>query len=267
MTTKMLQKTLLNSALVAALAFAGTASASLFDSGLPAGWDCVGTCDATGADGDVTAPPTGSSQYGYVVTTSDGPTGIGLDGLVGTTGSTLKSNLFSAQDGDELNFFFNYISSDGSGFADYAWARLLNDMNEEVAILFTARTTPSGSIVPGFGMPDPTATLNPDSVLMNPGATNWSPLGASSGACFGGVGNGCGSTGWISSSYNILAAGNYFLEFGVVNWSDTAFQSGLAFDGITVGGTPIDSNPVPVPATLGLLGLGLLGLRLSRRQK
>ncbi|MDP4537341.1 NF038132 family protein [Alkalimonas collagenimarina] len=264
MKTKTIQKTLLNSALVAALAFAGTASASLFDSGLPSGWDCVGTCGALGADGDVTAPPTGSSQYGYVVSSSNGPTGIGLDGLVGTTGSTLKSNLFSAQDGDELNFIFNYISSDGAGYADYAWARLLNELNEEVAILFTARTTDSGSIVPGFGMPDPTATLNPDSVMMNPGAPNWSPLGGDSGSCFS---TGCGYTGWIESSYNISAAGNYFLEFGVVNWNDTSFQSGLAFDGITVGGNPIDTNPVPVPATLGLLGLGLLGLRLRRKQK
>ncbi|MCH8537616.1 MAG: NF038132 family protein [Alkalimonas sp.] len=265
MTTKTMQKTLLNSALVAALAFAGSASASLFDAGLPAGWDCEGTCGAIGADGDVIAPPTGSSQYGYVVTTN-GSTGLGLNIGNGseTNGSALRSNLFSAQDGDELNFVFNYISSDGAGYADYAWARLLNEMNEEVAILFTARTTNDGSIVPGFDMPDPTATLNPDSVVMNPGAPNWSPLGSDSGRCFSA---GCGYTGWIESSYNILSAGNYFLEFGVVNWTDTSYQSGLAFDGITVGGNPIDSNPVPVPATLGLLGLGLLGLRLSRRQK
>ena len=34
-------------------------------------------------------------------------------------------------------------------------------------------------------------------------------------------------------------AGNYILEFGVVDWSDQGYDSGLAFDGITVGGKPI----------------------------
>ncbi|MDP4529422.1 NF038132 family protein [Alkalimonas delamerensis] len=265
MLTKKTKTMLYSSALFSALMLSSTASASLFEGGLPADWNCVGTCGALGADGDVTLAPTGAAQYGYVASTN-GVTGVGLPGLTGTTGSTLTSSLFSAQAGDELNFFFNYVSSDGSDeFVDYAWARLLNEMNDEVAILFTARTTPSGSIVPGFGMPEPTATLNPVEVLMNPGAPTWSPLGSDSGRCFD---IGCGYTGWISSSYNIASTGNYFLEFGVVNWSDSLYQSGMAFDGITVGGAPIgDTNPVPTPATLGLLGLGLLGARLARRKK
>ncbi|SEA31407.1 NF038132 family protein [Alkalimonas amylolytica] len=266
MLTKKAKTMIYSCALLGALAFSSTASASLFDAGVPANWNCVGSCGAMGANGDVTLAPTSATQYGYV-TTSNGITGVGLPGLTSdaTTGSTLTSALFSAQAGDELNFFFNYVSSDGAGYADYAWARLLDELNNEVAILFTARTTPSGSIVPGFDMPDPTATLNPNEVLMNPGAPIWSALGSDSGRCWS---TGCGYTGWISSSYNIAATGNYFLEFGVVNWSDTNYQSGMAFDGITVGGTPIgDINPVPAPATLGLLGLGLLGARLARRKK
>lgn len=32
----------------------------------------------------------------------------------------------------------------------------------------------------------------------------------------------------VLSSYNIPSAGNYYLEFGVHNWIDTAFDAGMA---------------------------------------
>jgi hypothetical protein len=31
---------------------------------------------------------------------------------------------------------------------------------------------------------------------------------------------GCGSTGWASSSFTMGTAGSYFLLFGVTNWND-----------------------------------------------
>jgi hypothetical protein len=44
-----------------------------------------------------------------------------------------------------------------------------------------------------------------------------------------------------------------------IDFGGTAYQ--VAFDNITIGSPlPGGSNPVPAPATLGLLGLGLLGL-------
>src|SRR5437879_10457432 len=134
---------------------------------VPAGWTCVGNCGSSGADGVVPLSPTGNSSYQWV-STNQGLVGVGIlpTGALGseTNGSTLATSLFSATAGTNLNFYFNYITSDGAGFADYAWAELFSSTNNPVALLFTARTEPSGSIVPGTGLPAPTATLNPSSV-------------------------------------------------------------------------------------------------------
>lgn len=242
----------------AALAFSGSAAAAP----LPAGWTCTANCGTLGPDGVVTASPQGG-DYGYV-STSGGveDSGIGLGSE--TNGSRARTGLFSANAGDDLQFYFNYVTSDGAQFTEYAWVRLLNSDLSEAALLFTARTTTSGDTVPGFGMPllADGVTLTPASTPIIPGGPLWSPLGGSSGACYS---TGCGYTGWIGMSYEILAAGNYYLEFGVVNWLDTAFDSGLAFDGILVGGKPID--PIPEPASLALLGIGLAGLAAMRRRK
>ena len=241
---------------------AGNASAGT----IPAGWTCAGNCGSSGADGVVTLSPMGNTSYQWVSTTG-GLTGVGAlpTGALGseTDGSTLATSIFSATAGTTLNFYFNYVTSDGSGFADYAWAELYNSSHVPEALLFTGRTNPSGSIVPGSGMPAPLATLTPGSVPIIPGGPAWSPLGGSSGACYAA---GCGYTGWVNSNYVIPTAGNYYLEVGVTNWSDTAFDSGLAMDGVTVGGNPL--NPVPEPGTLMLLATGIMPfvLKLRRRQ-
>jgi PEP-CTERM motif len=239
------------------------AAMSFAFSGAAVAQTCVGNCGTAGADGVVTAPP-GGTTYSYV-TTDDGVTGGGqLPGEGGENGSTYTTAVFSANAGDPLNFWFNYVTSDGAGFADYAWAALLTSTLDPVAILFTARTHPTDSIVPGFDLPGVTATLNPTSVPIIPGGPEWSPLGSSSGDCWDA---GCGYTGWINSTYDIELAGNYVLAFGVTNWDDTAFDSGMAFSGITVAGVPVD-NAVPEPGTwaMMLMGFGAVGFAMRRRK-
>ncbi len=67
----------------------------------------------------------------------------------------------------------------------------------------------------------------------------------------------------------MLAAGNYVLEFGVTNWSDTYYDSGLAFNNVTISGSPVNINesvvPVPAAAWLFASALGLAGF-VRRRE-
>jgi hypothetical protein len=232
---------------------------------IPSGWTCAGTCGTLGADGVVTLSPFGTSTYEYISTNNSSATAVlpGITQTSETNGTVLSTPLFSASAGDALNFYFNYVTSDGAEFSDYSWAELFDSGHNPVALLFTARTEPTGSVVPGVGLPTPVATLTPSSVPIIPGGPVWSPLDDSSGVCFS---DGCGYTGWVLSSYTISTAGNYLLEFGVTNWIDQEFDSGMAIDGVTVGGVPI-TPAVPEPSTLVLIGSGLIGLAGVARRR
>jgi hypothetical protein len=238
-------------------------------SALPAGWTCIGNCNASphGPDGVVTAPPSGTA-YNWV-STANAPSNPGLDVPPNseTNGSVARSVVFSATSGSKLEFDFNYITSDGAGYIEYAWARLLNGALDEVALLFTARTTPTGNTVPGPSPMPPIGagvSLDPTDIPIIAGGPEFSPLGGYSENCYAA---GCGYTDWVHSEYTISADGNYVLEFGVVNWIDTAYDSAFAFAGTQIDGEPIE-NPAPEPGTLALLGLALaVAARRLRSQR
>lgn len=253
-------------ALAALLIGCGSAAnAQVFNGGLPAGWECAGSCGTAAADGAIELAPSGGSRYGWV-SNAGGEVGVLLPGVSvpgnSADGSALRSPVFHAQAGQVLAFSFNYVSTDGSDFTDYAWARLLNGDGSPVAVLITARTSPGGDAVPGFDMPAAQAEIMPPFAGMGGGPLAWSPLGDDSGSCYA---QPCGQTGWIDATYAIGAAGQYRLEFGVVNWADRSADSGLAFDALTLDGVPL--APVPEPAQSGMLAAGMLTLALLHRAR
>jgi hypothetical protein len=258
-------------------------------------WFATGAAGLIGETGTVPVSATGNTNFGFVTTAGGAghfgsadnvsPLDLKSDGKSneGTNnGSKIVSSTFTGIEDNTLTLQFNYISTDGRGYDDYAWARLVNaGSNETAAWLFTARSTNSarGNVVPGDVLnrqvdkdaPDELDAVlnNGESIGFNVTSTVWQPLGGFSGYCWDDA-NTCGPSGWILSEYTFTTTGSYFLEFGVANWGDEVYDSALAFDfnGLNAANFPnaplITAVPEPETYAMMLAGLALLGSRVRR---
>ena len=259
-------------------------------------WSVSGVAGVITGGTTVPNSPLGNAQFGYVSTAGPGGSsnetydtsplvlkseGAGTENQ--TNGTKVRLGSFQATANEKLDLYFNYVSTDGRGYDDYAWARLIDAGDQSTAAwLFTARSTNTGrgNVVPGKVLDRQVdndlpknldATLNDGaSIGFNISSTLWTPLGYSSGICWDSA-NTCGPTGWIKSSFTIASTGTYYLEFGVNNWGDTAYDSALAFDftGLNPAtfSAPSSSVPEPRPAAMMALELGLVAIVISRRQR
>lgn len=236
--------------------------------------DGVGTYEGTAgigsANGDITASPMGS-KYVYVTTAGSSFVGAGLGLANDNTGSELTTNSFTGASGEILDLYFNFVTSDGSSFVDYAYVILNNLTTGTNALLFTARTNSAagGNTVPGEGLPPlaPGLVLTPATTPIIVGETDWSELGPESGECFGA---GCGQTGWVQAVYALSANSTYSLTFGVVNWDDEILASGLAVASARVGDRVIfDPNlaVVPLPSAGVLMAGAIVLLAAAGRRR
>lgn len=267
---------------------------------------------AEGTDSELGASPIGNPRFGFVTTlggiTPDPDNGIPSvsplilnpdprSGFTHTNGSKTTSTPFVAQAGDQLILYFNYVSTDGLDYRDYAWARLVDTAtNATAAWLFLAQ---SGNAPDGDGtsdyVHDKVLKLQTDEILANQdqdailndgqpvigmpiGAiTFWAPLAETPDSCWAKdpTTSSCGATGWVKSDYTLPDGGTYHLELGIMNWGDEAYQSALAFDfegletaNLGAGITIYDPTDVPEPqaASAVVSGLGLLAALARRRR-
>jgi hypothetical protein len=224
-----------------------------------------------------------------------------------TSASRVVSSSFSAGAGDSLTMHFNYVSTDGIGFNDFAWARLVKaGTTQTSAWLFTAQSgnnfdnDGTGDYVPGkllnslsgastLSAEEGKVTATLTGAAMQGGmpggsSTNWGPLGApedngSYGDCWNGADRAitsCGSTGWITSEFSFAKllrdqpAATYFIELGVSNLLDTAWQSALAFDVDRLNGAGLPLYGVaaiPEPDTYALMLAGICMVGFVRRRR
>ncbi len=178
----------------------------------------------------------------------------------------LLTNAFHAAGGQEISFIYDFVSSDGTAYKDYAFVELINlDTGSATQIINMRYNGAGNSVVHGLGLPPMVGTVGP-SVMMYPDPPEWSPLGGSSGSCWF---TGCGYTGWQFESYVIPAnkSGNYELRFGVANWDDRAFDTGLAFSALSLDGVAVGLAPEPASWAMVMAGFFAAGSILRRQRQ
>lgn len=161
----------------------------------------------------------GQASYGYGHGRFHDAYGVSILALDGnspgqqTNGSTWTSGPFNATAGDQIDVWFNYASTDGKGFDDYAWGLLAGCRQRRpgglalhgTQLQFQHRQHRAGRRGDEEGIDPRDRIVNYDSYKFTSKTVDdpidWQPLGGSNGTCWRDNAAGCGFTGWLQSCH------------------------------------------------------------------